>query len=190
MARRRKAQQDEKPPEKADSGVITKKGDGQSYPARADDAAIAAHEAELLSEVAAGLVYGIMLGLPEDEQVRLGCPARGQLLEEIAPKDPLERMLAEQLAWTHQRLRSLSLIANTARDHDLMYAANDQCDKAMNAYRRGMLALKEYRSRRSQAPQIAIQQVNESGPGNVLVSADPGTNKKNVTNEQGTNCGH
>lgn len=138
-------------------------------------------EAKAMSEGLGGCVLGLMMGVPKDEVVPLGRKLMDQIVDGVGARDPLERMLVEQLAWTYHRVQSLSLLATTADDADQRLTAHQQCDKTMNAYRRGMLALKEYRGVRQRSPYVAIQQVNEAAPGDVVVSTS-GAGRKKLAN--------
>ena len=68
-----------------------------------------------------------------------------QILDRMAPKDPLERMMCEQMVWCHYRIAALSMRATRTRDFDRMCRVHELVERAMNTYRRGILALKEYR---------------------------------------------
>ncbi len=142
--------------------------------------------AKVFTENLGGYTLARMLGLPDEDLVPSGQAMIDQVLEGVGVRDPLERMLIEQLTWTYQRVQGLSLLAAEALDPALRLSANQQCDKTMNAYRRGMLALKEYRGAKQRTPYVAIQQVNESEPGNVVVSPRSGSSlgKKKLPNEQ------
>jgi hypothetical protein len=168
---------------------LATQGDGQFHPSHCDFDDRTTLESLMAVELLDGAFFGAMLGLEKSDWLRRGPAYLQQLYRDMAVNDPLERMLVEQLAWTHQRLKTLSLIAIKAEGSpERQLATSDQCDKAMNAFRRGMLALKQYRSRRAKAPRVAIQQVNESGPGHVLVTGEADA-PENVTNEQGANHG-
>lgn len=92
-------------------------------------------------------------------------------LQEAAPRDPFERMLIEQSLWCHERVRRLSLSAVRLENVANANAVHAQCDATMNTFRRGMMALRQYRAMATPSPLVAIQQVNESAAGKVVVNA-------------------
>ena len=63
-------------------------------------------------------------------------------------RDELERMLIEQSLWLHARIARLSVQAANAAGEKSVRALNEAADRATNAFRRHMQALKEYRSAR------------------------------------------
>lgn len=91
-------------------------------------------------------------------------------VEQMAPADPLERMLAEQMVWCHERIRDLALRAKKPSTADLQCAYHAQCDAAMGTFRRGMIALRQYRAIRPPGPLIAVQQVNHAEAGDVVIA--------------------
>ena len=136
---------------------------------------------------------GLMMGLPADEALGEGQRALARLVGGVGAQDPLEVMLVEELALCHERVLSLSLMAvqravnpapalvSTLRHANISIKAtpqrpasalaiHEQCDKAMNTLRRGMLALREYRGANNR-PVLAIQQINQGEAGHVVVSA-------------------
>jgi len=147
---------------------------------------------------------GRMMGLPADKALGAGQRALARLIDGVGAQDPLEVMLLEELALCHERVRNLSLMAvkqavnpapgvgntlqlgkmsirATPRRPASALAIHEQCDKAMNTLRRGMLALREYRGANNR-PVLAIQQINEGEAGHVVVSAGDKPEKRRRTN--------
>lgn len=124
------------------------------------------------ADVMGAVTLGLALTNKSENAGAVGAEMMHHLMTAMAPRDPLERMLLEHLVWTHQRIQHLTLHATRVCNSELIIAFNDQANKTMNAYRRTMLALKEYRSVPSQTPLVAVQQVNESGSGIVVVSSE------------------
>ena len=62
-------------------------------------------------------------------------------------------------------------------------------DRAMNTFRRGMLALREYRAPYRRANITAIKQLNQAEQQNIMLAEKPNSTTENATNEQGANCG-
>ncbi|MEE9206972.1 MAG: hypothetical protein V3U67_01160 [Gemmatimonadota bacterium] len=116
----------------------------------------------------------------------LGRELLDDLNDNVAPRDPLERMMLQQLAWCHVRILRLSMDSSTVNGRAL--AVHELCDKAMNSFRRGMLALREYRGAAARSPHIAIQQLNQAEEQQVILATD-GLAGKNATNELGANHG-
>ncbi|MFQ5463780.1 MAG: hypothetical protein ACE5E5_14280 [Phycisphaerae bacterium] len=94
-----------------------------------------------------------------------------ELLAAMAPRDPLERMLVAQLAYTHERIGRLSRIAVATSPMEDAQVAHECCERAMNTYRKGMVALKEYRSKPRETPLVAVQQVNNAAEARHRVEA-------------------
>jgi hypothetical protein len=69
-------------------------------------------------------------------------------VERMQPRDELERMLIEQSIWLHARVARLSVQAANSTGEKSVRIFNEATDRATNAFRRHMLALKEYRSAR------------------------------------------
>jgi len=70
-----------------------------------------------------------------------------KILAESGPaRDPIERMLTEQLLWCHHRIGNLHAAAATAKEPDLVSALNAAAVKLMAEFRRSALALREYKS--------------------------------------------
>jgi hypothetical protein len=69
-------------------------------------------------------------------------------VERMQPRDELERMLIEQSLWLHARIARLSVQAANSTGEKSVRTLSEAADRATNAFRRHMLALKEYRSAR------------------------------------------
>lgn len=108
----------------------------------------------------------------------------------VGAADPLEGMLIEQLAWCHQRVLNLSLLSVKATPLSHRLAGNEQCDKAMNAYRRGMLALAEYRAAKKRGHVAAAPDEITSSDEPPARDVNGRAKKKNTTNELGANHGN
>ena len=110
----------------------------------------------------------------EEEATELGTAAMMHLLGGVdAGRDPLETMLLEQMIWCHERIRSLSVRSTNQGLRQGLVAVHSQCDKAMNSFRKSLIALTEYRARRDAAAAT-----------NAFISS-----KKKATNELGANHG-
>jgi hypothetical protein len=66
----------------------------------------------------------------------------------MQPRDELERMLIEQSLWLHARIARLSVQAAISTGEKSVRTLNEAADRATNAFRRHMQALKDYRSAR------------------------------------------
>lgn len=143
---------------------------------------------QLLDQVK-GLSMSDLLQLPHD----WGVAAANMLMDDavggINHSDPLEKMLVEQLVVCHARVMELARLSTKQRELENALAIQEQSDKAMNAYRRGMLALKEYRTPSRSAPLVAVQQINQAQPSGAVNGAERASTEKNTTNELGTNPG-
>lgn len=69
-------------------------------------------------------------------------------VERMHSRDELERMLIEQSLWLHARIARLSVQAANSTGEKSVRTLNEAADRATNAFRRHLLALKEYRSAR------------------------------------------
>lgn len=87
------------------------------------------------------------------------------LVDEMEPRDALERMLVQQLALCHHRAVGLSAMAAQQTTLDAIRIVNEAADRALGSYRRAMLALREYR-----APyrRVNIGQLNQANQQNVV----------------------
>ncbi len=81
------------------------------------------------------------------------------VLTQMQPRDPMERMLIEQSLWLHARLARLSVQAATATGEQSVRTLNEAAERVANTYRRHMQALKDYRSA-SWPKIVAIGQAN------------------------------
>lgn len=105
------------------------------------------------------------------------------MLERMAPRDPLEEMLVVQAALAHARVLHLTEHANRQERLESIRTVNEYADRASNTYRRLMLALHEYRKPpRSGDTFTAIRQANIAGQQVVQNGEIPAS--RNATNEQ------
>ena len=112
----------------------------------------------------------------------------GDVMDRMAPRDPLEEMLISQLICAHARLLHLTDLANRQTTLDGIKTVNEYADKASNTYRRLMLALAEYRRPPKAGDTFtAIRQANIAGQ-QVVMNGE--AQSKNVTNEQGCSDEH
>ena len=133
------------------------------------DAIPAETYADSLTKQYPGLLLGILVDAPTKTAVATGKLMLQETLDDVAPRDSLERMLVEQLVFCYHRVLSLATLAKGCGGAKDAIAAHAQCDQAMNAYRRGMLALKEYRSERRAGSAVTVQQLNQAEHQNVTV---------------------
>ena len=96
-------------------------------------------------------------------------------------------MLLQQLAWCQVRLLRLSIDSSVGNDRAL--ARHELCDKAMNSFQRGMLALGEYRGAASRSPHIASKQPSRGEEQQAVLATNGLAAGKNTTNELGANHG-
>ena len=129
------------------------------------------------------LTVGRMLKLPRDLSAKVGGAVLEKTMNSVAPRDALERMLVEQLVFCHQRVQELAVLAARHGRIENKIAMDEQCNRAMTAYRRGMLALKKYRSQPVAAATLTISQSEQQ---DVLLVARI-RNSKNGSNELGAN---
>lgn len=106
-------------------------------------------------------------------------------IDAMAPRDPVERMLVEQILFAHARAMRLSQLANQQNSLDGIRVANEYADKASNTARRLALALAEYRRPPKTGPSFtAIGQANIAAQ-QVVVQREE-AQSGNATNEQGS----
>ncbi len=140
-------------------------------------------EVGILRDTLPSMVLGHLLPFP-DEKLAAGCVGfMAETIKAVSPRDPLERMLVQQLVWCHQRAASLSMKACKQSDLERIKVFNELIDEATNGYRRLMLALREYR-----APyrRVNIKQLNQAEQQNIMLAEKPKSTAENATNEQGT----
>jgi hypothetical protein len=109
------------------------------------------------------------------------------------PRDPLERLLVEQLVLLHHaagRLVVKAASANTPEASSLLHAA---AARLFAEYRKGLLALKDYRSPAMAAgPQVTVvgnvQQQNVAGMQHVALNRHGG--ERIEKEKSGTQTGH
>ena len=114
--------------------------------------------AEVLTRSGGGLTIGRMLKLPVDMARKVGQAMIDEVVKSVAPRDMLERLLVEQLVFCHQRVQDLTVRASRQGKIENKIAMDEQCNRAMTAYRRGLLALKQYRSQPTTAATLTITQ--------------------------------
>lgn len=88
-----------------------------------------------------------------------------EIVEEMQPRDPLEKWLVQELAWCHQRVARLSILAFSHHgDWEQAGRIHEAVERAMGTYRRGMLALRQYRERKP----VNVTQVNQAEQQNIV----------------------
>lgn len=124
----------------------------------------------LFGDTLGAVTLGISLSTASKRLAAAGAELLEHTIRAMKPRDQLEHMVIEQLVWTHMRIQRLTLKSSTIRKPELSLAFDEQINKGMNTYRRTVLALSEYRRGPEREPLVAVQQVNESGAGNVIIS--------------------
>lgn len=105
------------------------------------------------------------------------------VIEDMAPRDPVEEMLIAQLLMAHSRVMRLTQLANAQPDLAALSIMHEYADRASNTYRRLMLALAEYRRPPRTGDTFAVVKQANIAQQQVIQ-----TNEKtatNTTNEQG-----
>lgn len=87
-------------------------------------------------------------------------PFAADFLARLAPRDPIEELLAFELLWNHARVMKLSLLANTLSDLPAVLNTNAAADSAACTTRKLVRALDEHRHPRREGKVYAIQQAN------------------------------
>ena len=107
------------------------------------------------------------------------------VLERMAPRDPMEEMLIAQALAAHARVMHLTTLANSQERLENIRTVHEYADRATNTFRRLMLALAEYRKPPKAGDSFtAIKQANIAGQQVVMNSEN--SPKENTTNEQGS----
>lgn len=133
----------------------------------------------LFGDVYGAVTLGVSLGTVSKKLAANGVEILERTIRAMKPRDQLERMVIEQLVWTHMRIQRLTLKSSMLGKPELAMAFDDQINKAMNTYRRTLMALCNYRRGPDQRPLVAVQQVNESGSGDVVISPPKRRKRKN-----------
>ncbi len=150
-------------------------------------------------KAAARKLYGTGLGgmvFGDGVQHRLGRICKGlnlnegsinfieDMLERMAPRDPLEELLVIQAALAYARVLHLTELANQQQSLESIRTINEYADRASNTYRRLMLGLAEYRRPpRGGDSFTAIRQANIAGQ-QLIQNRVEQTNDR-ATSEQG-----
>lgn len=128
-------------------------------------------------------IAGVFDGMNLDQSAMLYIE---DLIERMAPRDPMEEMLVVQAVMAHARVLHLTDYANQQDQLESVRIVNEYADRASNTFRRLMLALAEYRKPpRTGDSYTAIRQANIAGQQVVMNGETP--QPANATNEQG--CG-
>ena len=180
----------ERKPEEPARGAERPRDDAQTFTLPGDPATNKAAARKLHGPGLGGMVYGnavrqrMNLLCNGIDVADSGCNFISDMLERMAPRDPLEEMLVVQAALTHARVLHLTEYANRQEHLDAVRVAHEHADKASNTYRRLMLALHEYRKPpRSGDTFTAIRQANIAGQ--QVVQNGEISGSRNATNEQG-----
>ncbi len=112
------------------------------------------------------------LGVPQDAHlVSLIRPMARDLLKQLDPKDPAERMLVTQMIATFTRSIFLSRHANIQKNHQWFTTYSAECDRAMETFRRQIKTLAELRRpRRNSFTTIRRASINTQ---QIVVSSVP-----------------
>jgi hypothetical protein len=169
----------------ADEKPETERGWGKlaNHRAKHGDEMVFEAVAEIFMQSGGGLTVGRMLQLPLDMAAKVGQAMVDEVVKSIAPRDMLEKLLVEQLVFCHQRVQDLSVLASRQGSIKNKIAVDEQCNRAMTAYRRGFLALKQYRSQPAAVTAVTINQPEKQ---DVLLATGI-RNSKNGSNELGAN---
>jgi len=92
--------------------------------------------------------------------VNMAGPEGLKFVQQMNPKDPLEKLAVMEALWTHARLARMSQLAVRQTTPEGLRVVNEACDRAANTFRRLMLAIDEHRRPASSDSWIAIQQAN------------------------------
>ena len=143
-------------------------------------------EVAKLKDTLPAVVLHMMTGFKGSEMFVGAAGLMAEIVDGVSPRDPLERMLVQQLVWCQQRIAHLSMKACSQSNPDRLRIVNELVDRAMNSYRRGMLALREYRAPYRPVNINAVSQLNQAEQQNILLAEKPNSTAENATNEQGT----
>ncbi|MEM1167385.1 MAG: hypothetical protein AAGI30_13975 [Planctomycetota bacterium] len=106
------------------------------------------------------------------------------MIERMAPRDPMEEMLVVQALMAHARVLHLTDLANRQERLENLRTVHEYADRASNTFRRLMCALADYRKPpRGGDSFTAIKQANIAGQQVVMNAENSGAN---ATNEQGS----
>ncbi len=106
-----------------------------------------------------GIPCLVLQGTREASDDDLAMTALEQYLEEMVPRDPVERALAVQMYWLHVRIGKLTQLAGLHDELDTLKAVWAALDSATNTYRRLAQAWQQLRTPRP-VQFIKGQQVN------------------------------
>lgn len=108
------------------------------------------------------------------------------LRESVQPRDAVEEMLLVELAWTHARIATLSVMAVQQTQTVNVRVLNEACDRAANTFRRLMLALADYRRPRPAPSFVAIRQANLANQQVIHNAQETEFENGPASNEQGS----
>lgn len=105
-----------------------------------------AQGAELLREGIFPALMASALGLDSYVETPAFRVFLQRLMEDLGnPQDPIEKMLAEQLALAHFRIAQLHIGAGQAKSHEAVKLYNTVCARMLGEFRRSCLALRALR---------------------------------------------
>ncbi len=147
-------------------------------------------EVNMLRDSLPSFILNRMLPIENDTMI-VGCKELlAETVDGVSPRDPLERMLVQQLLWCQQRVAHLSMQACKPANLKQLWTINELADRAMNSDRRGMLALREYRAPHRQVNITAVKQLNQAEQQNIVQAESLNSNSENVASEQDANHGY
>ncbi len=128
----------------------------------------------------------VLLDLAIEPDHRLAAmiePLARELLLQLDPRDASEKMLVTQMISTFSRAMFLSRYANRQKHPKWFALYSQQCDRAMDLYRKQMQSLSEYRRPR-RTTFNAIRTANIAGQ-QVVIAAAPASSAASPTESPG-----
>jgi hypothetical protein len=104
--------------------------------------------------------FRTLFGLSEGEHLSLIADALAHFVEQMKPRDALEKLAVEQLLLTHVRVLRLSQQASKQSSPDMIKILNDAVDGASGTFRRLMTAFRDCRKPPREQAVVAIRQGN------------------------------
>ena len=113
--------------------------------------------------IVAGVPYAALTTAKNDEFTALAGPAALNFVEEMCPKDGLERLALSQALLAHSRASWLTRLLAKQTDASAVNAISEASERAANTLTRLMRALREYREPRTAT--VSIAQVGQANLG-------------------------
>jgi hypothetical protein len=145
--------------------VLALSGHGQLQPAPLKDfdrAQLLERAHPLTLPGVAYIHFSGQMGLPH-ELADAAASASFEFLEEMCPRDALERLALSQLLLVHGRVAWLSKLLPAQPDAESLGIVSEACERALGSFGRLMRSFRDYREPKNSSTTVSIGQANVAG---------------------------